>query len=241
MRYAIFSDVHGNIEALDAVIQSLRTESIEQYFCLGDIVGYGANPEECIEAVQRLPALSIAGNHDWAVLEKIDVRHFNSAAREAVFWTRRHLSESGKAFLQSLELLHTNDEVILAHGTLQHPGEFLYLLDLGQAGATFRLMDRQVCFIGHTHIPQVIIECRGKASLEKPGEVRTVSGCRYIINVGSVGQPRDRDPRAAYCIYDTETQALSIRRVDYPIEKAQQKISQSGLPNSLASRLAEGV
>lgn len=240
MRYGIFSDIHGNLEAMEAVIYAFEKEVIDRYCCVGDIVGYSANPHECIEIVKNLKAACVAGNHDWAVVDKTDIRYFNPMAKEAIYWTRLHASREDMAFLDGLGLIFKSEEFILAHGTLQEPSFFYYLTDEMQAGAMFRLMDRNVAFVGHSHIPGIFIQIQNHVECLPAFDVQLAQGCKYIVNTGSVGQPRDGNPMATYCIFDTAAGTISIKRVNYDIESAQKKILKMHLPPFLASRLAVG-
>lgn len=241
MRYGIFSDVHGNLQALEAVLRAYRKERIDGYFFAGDVVGYGANPHECIQVINDLGAVCIAGNHDWAVIGKIDTWYFNSIAKEAVLWTKQKSSQQDFDFLNKLKLVEKSKDFILVHGTLQEPSYFHYLADERQAEVMFRLMDRDVCFVGHSHVPGVFIKNqKGQIRYFSSQEVKLEEGFRYIVNVGSVGQPRDNNPMAAYCIFDTEEKVVLIKRANYDVEEAQQRILSAGLPAFLASRLAQG-
>lgn len=240
MRYGIFSDIHGNLEAFEAVLSGLANEAIDAYLCVGDIVGYGANPGECIGRVLDLRAVSIAGNHEYGVLGKIDLAYFNPHAADAIVWTQNHLDRGRQDFLKTLPLDFKNEDLIMVHGTLQKPGMFIYLITFSEAAETFKLMTRKVCFVGHTHVPVIIQEQDFNIHRAKSFSITMEPQCKYIINVGSVGQPRDRNPKAAYCIYDTDLNTVDIKRVSYPIEEAQAKIRNAGLPESLATRLAEG-
>ncbi len=240
MRYGIFSDVHANWEALTAVIRAFEKEGIDHYFCAGDIVGYGANPQECIDLIQKLNADCVAGNHDWAVVDKFDTDNFNHAAKQAIFWTKEHVRVGDRDFLKYLPLIFKNNDLILVHGTLPFPQNFEYLLYGDQVQEMFNAMERSLCFIGHTHVPQIIFQQEGKVRLWDASDIKIGPQSKYIVNVGSVGQPRDGNPMAAYCIYDTAQREISIRRVNYAIAAAHQKIIQAGLPRILADRLSEG-
>ena len=153
MRYGIFSDIHAILEALEAVVRALQKESVDSYFCVGDVVGYGANPHECIEIVRDLSIPCVAGNHDWAVVDRVDTRYFNPLAKTAVDWTKDSISPSDKKFLENLKLVYKNDDFILAHASLHEALYFHYLREEEEARKTFAVMDLSVCFIGHTHIP----------------------------------------------------------------------------------------
>jgi len=240
MRYGILSDIHSNLEALQAVLRLYKEEGVEDFFCLGDIVGYGANPKECLDIVRDLKVVCVAGNHDWAVSGRLNPIYFNPVAKEAIFWTQKQLSSEDKDFLKSLELIFKNDDLIMVHGTLSEPERFHYMVYVSQAEAMFHLMDRGVCFIGHTHAPQVIIQKGEEAQRLDELKVEIQMGQKYIINVGSGGQPRDGNSMAAYCIYDTDTRVIEVKRAPYDIKTAQEKILESGLPVSLAERLAVG-
>jgi predicted phosphodiesterase len=240
MRYGILADIHGNLEALQTVFGLYKEESIEDFLCLGDIVGYGANPKECLDIIREMKAVCVAGNHDWAVSGRLDPAYFNPAAKEAVFWTQKQLSSKDIDFLKNLELIFKNDDLILAHGTLSEPEHFHYMLSMSQAYETFCLMDRNTCFIGHSHCPQIIIQGGEEIRCSDMLKAEVDSGHKYIINVGSVGQPRDGNSMAAYCVYDTEAHAVEVRRTPYDIKTAQKKILAAGLPVSLAARLAIG-
>jgi len=240
MRYGIFSDVHSNLEAMEAVLQAFRKEKVDRYFCVGDIVGYGANPHECIEIVKDLKAPCVAGNHDWAVVDRVDTRYFNPIAKMAVSWTKDSISPDDKAYLENLRLVDKTDDFIIVHGTLQEALYFHYLTEEGQAKAMFGLMDRDVCFVGHTHVPGVFVQKKQQVAYMLYSKITLDGHAKYIVNVGSVGQPRDGNPMACYCVYDTEEKTVAIKRVNYNVEEAQRKIIDVGLPPFLASRLAAG-
>ena len=264
MRYGIFSDVHSNLEALRAVIDAYQREHIDRYLCIGDIVGYAANPLECIQLIKGLNAGIVAGNHDWGSGGKFDLEYFNPSAKEALVWTSGILSGSDKDFLCGLPLTHEEENFVLAHGSLDRPQEFRYLNNHEAAFADFAVLKKQICFIGHTHRPGVFVELEDnlfygvgkyktflttenrlkviaqRFSCKASGILQLEGRKRYIVNVGSVGQPRDRDPRAAYVIYDTDQKAVELKRITYDISAVQEKILNAGLPDFFASRLAEG-
>lgn len=240
MRYGILSDIHSNLEALRTVVDLTQKEGVEKFLCLGDIVGYGANPTECLDVIRELRAVCVAGNHDWAVAGKLSAESFNLVAKEAAYWTREQLSKEDIRFLSGLELVYKNDHCILVHGTLSKPERFRYMMYMSEAEETFCLMERNICFIGHTHAPQTIIRQGEAARCSDVFKVKINPENKYIINVGSVGQPRDGNPMAAYGIYDTDTHVVEIKRTPYDIERAQAKILEAGLPVSLAERLAVG-
>ncbi|MCK4422299.1 metallophosphoesterase family protein [candidate division WOR-3 bacterium] len=241
MIYAIISDIHGNLEAFQRVLQEIHSNrEVEKIICLGDIVGYGADPEKCIDLTRRYSDIIIAGNHDFAVAEKTDITSFNSIAREAVLWTRKILSPDYITFLKNLPLSSTIDDMHLVHGSLDNPDQWRYLTSIDDAQIDFYLMEKDILFIGHSHIPFIFEEKDEKIRIITDCEVNLSKDARYIINPGSIGQPRDLDPRASFAIYDSSTCRLRIIRMDYDISLAQSKIREAGLPLILAERLSIG-
>ncbi len=240
MRYGIFSDVHSNLEALEAVLDSLARDRPDELLCAGDIVGYAADPAECVARVRQSVSHAVCGNHDWAVAGKMNPEWFNSFARSVVEWTAARLGGEGKAYLGNLPLCWSDGRVTLVHGSLDKPEEFHYVLDGDAARACLGLQATPVAFIGHTHVPGFFLQEKEGISFVPGAECRVRSGQKLLVNVGSVGQPRDRDPRAAYCLYDTESRLAVIKRVPYDIPKAQEKIRSAGLPVFLAERLTAG-
>lgn len=240
MRYAVFSDVHSNLEAFEAVLKEFKGLNIDRYLFLGDIVGYGADPKKCIQLLKQLDTLSVAGNHDWAAVGMTDIDYFNEAARAAVLWTRENIAESDRLFLSGLELVKSEKKCRIVHGTLSHPEEFDYMVDGYRAMKTFYLLGEKICFVGHSHVPGVFTEDEEKISYQEPAVLRLEENKRYIVNDGSVGQPRDSDPRACFCVYDEEALKIEFKRVAYDISAAQKKILAGGLPRTLAERLKAG-
>lgn len=240
MRYGIFSDVHGSLEALQAVMKAYKKEAIDKYLCAGDIVGYGADPIECIKLVRESEPVIVAGNHDWAAAGKMGLEYFNPYAKEAVKWTQKQLGREELKYLKDLKLLRQEQNLTLVHGTLYEPGDFHYVYDIYSAGRTIELCSAQICIIGHSHIPFIITSKGPELKFIDKLQTKIDSDIKYIINAGSVGQPRDNDPRACFCVYDTESQIFQIKRIEYDIKKAQAKILKAGLPEILATRLAEG-
>lgn len=220
MRYALFSDIHGNLEAYEAAEEALAKENVEKKICIGDIVGYGANPDVCIEKTRKLTPFVVCGNHDWASAGLCDTTYFNQYAKEAALWTSRVLSEEHKKYLKDLKLLHKEDGFMTVHGSLNRPEEFEYISDTYTAQITFRIMDFQICFVGHSHVAGIFYETNSGRVGYTPGpKIKVEKTKKYIVNVGSVGQPRDFDPRAGYCIYDDEKGTIEIKRVGYDIKK----------------------
>lgn len=248
MRYAVLSDIHSNIEALEAVLAEAAKAEVQHYLCTGDLVGYGADPSACLARLRSLPITIVAGNHDWACVGKVDAAYFNRYARAAVEWTRERLSFTDLAFLRSLRAKHEERLFTLVHGTLRAPEKFDYLLDVAQALETALIAKTPLCFVGHTHLP-VVIEVdparhQVRRVLETPAELQHVpldwERAKYVINPGSVGQPRDGEPRASFGVLDTDGRWLDILRVPYDVATTQRKIREAGLPALLADRLAVG-
>lgn len=250
MRYAVLSDIHANLEALTAVMDALATSRIDRYLCLGDVVGYGADPSACVERLQRANTLIIGGNHDLACIGKLQLGWFNDAAKAALVWTRDQLSFTDLDVLRRWPLKAAEGLFTLVHGTLRHPERFEYLVDVAQAVDTMQLCPTLMCLLGHTHLACVIEYDRTQRRLMRvlttASELSEVAfqddpqATRYVVNPGSVGQPRDGDPRAGYAIIDTDLRHISVHRVPYDIERAQRKILDAGLPAFLADRLAAG-
>jgi len=243
VRLLVLSDVHANLEALQAVLEDAPAHDAVIY--LGDLVGYGPNPNECVECVQSLPGLvALVGNHDLAALGQADLDAFNPIAQEAALWTGRTLTNRSRDFLAGLGATTWSDDYFLAHGSPREP-IWEYLERDGQARTSFGLFTQPVCFVGHTHVPRILEEGRNGGGSVPPARAgRHVAVCgrpRLIINPGGVGQPRDGDPRAAYGLWDTDAGEFQFRRVPYRVAEAQKKILDAGLPESLAYRLAAGL
>ncbi len=242
MRYAIFSDIHSNLEALEAVFNAYRTESIDKYLCVGDVVGYAADPKECIKRIEDLAIVTVAGNHDWATVDLFPLNYFNELAYEAIFWTSQSIDDNARYFLKSLKLIYKNKDLTLVHGTLDNPHDFNYMTDGYIAEETFRLMETNICFVGHSHVAGIFIKDKNERIIyHQEDNIDVKEDNRYIVNVGSVGQPRDGNPRAAYCIYDTDSRKLWIKRVSYDMNTARKKIVDAGLPKFLGDRLLVGM
>jgi len=245
IRYAILSDVHGNLEALTAVLADATAEGARAILCLGDLVGYGADPVACVEQVAERAVAVVAGNHEHGALGLLDLGWFNPAARAAALWTRDRLDADHGRYLEQLALRTTLEEATLVHASPRRPEEWDYLISAQDGFEAFGDFDTRLCFVGHSHRPGWW--SLGSSGREHVGHgspartrLRLLDGRRYIVNVGSVGQPRDRDPRAAYAIWDRDERTVTIRRVDYDYRTAAQKIVAAGLPRFLADRLADG-
>ena len=240
MKYAILSDIHANIDALESVLAHARTEGCEQFVCLGDVVGYNANPAECVAKIREMEMPCILGNHDEYSAKDIDLSSFNPVAAEAVVWTREQLTPEDRQWLAALRYVRLVDSFTIVHATMDGPRQWGYVQDKMAAAASFTYQSTPICFHGHTHVPLAFMSEGGKVHGGTYNCVQVEQGKKYFINVGSVGQPRDSDPRAAYVIYDDTEKRIDLQRVEYDIESAQAKIRAAGLPDRLAERLALG-
>jgi predicted phosphodiesterase len=238
MKIAIISDIHSNLDALKAVSRDIEIECVDQIWCLGDIVGYGAYPNECIKWVEENASKTVLGNHELGVLSMADLDQFNPYARETIVWTKKTLSDESVDFLSSLSLQAFTDNCQLVHDTPDNPGSMVYITDERLAYKALISQKRRICFFGHTHIPATFKLTSAGAETIKNRTLLALSG-RYLINPGSVGQPRDRNPDASYIIFDGER--VSFKRVPYDTKKAAKSIIEAGLPEFLAARLLVGV
>ncbi len=244
MRIGIISDVHANLIALERALQAMGP--VDRLWCLGDVVGYGPDPNECIELLLAQPNLEVCltGNHDWAALGKIDLADFNIEARKAVLWTREQLTQSSFQFLRERPgRVELNQEFTLAHASPREP-IWEYITNTATARANFSHFETAVCLVGHTHVPLIhSLNSDGLVREQIPKEHQRLNlrdGQRFIVNPGSVGQPRDSDPRAAFAIWDSEHGTFEFRRVEYDIEATQQRMLAALLPSRLIVRLSYG-
>ncbi len=242
MIYGVISDIHGNLEALLATLESIKSykKKIDKIICLGDIVGYGADPGECIRITREISDVILAGNHDFAVCEQTSIEAFNAYARAAVLWSRDALNEDEINFLKDLPLIYGEKSTDFVHSSLHRPESWRYLSGTPDTYIDFQIMEKNVLFVGHTHVP-VIFENEGmEVKRLNSSELFLNPNKKYIINPGSVGQPRDRDQRASFSIFDLENKSIETIRVEYDIKEAQRKILNAGLPEVLANRLSYG-
>ena len=239
MKYAVISDVHSNLEALETACAEIKKRGVDQIICLGDVVGYGANPSECLKLVRQISKEIIMGNHDLAV-EDLELRtYFNDWAREAIEWTDAHLSGDEKREIRDFTpiVIDRKRDVTWTHGSVHEPEEFHYLFRESDARPSFKVLETNFCFFGHTHIPSLFEAGSEDGWYLTAGSYQLVKGKRYLINPGSVGQPRDRNPKLSLAFFDSDEVALEIVRLDYDNQKAAQKIRKAGLPAYLADRL----
>lgn len=244
MRTAFISDIHANVDALDVVLEDIKGQEVDRIVCLGDIVGYGPQPNECVKKVREVSKHTVVGNHDHAALGRMDTLGFNEYARAAADWTAAALDDDSTKFLGDLPLTVVLDEMLLVHASPLEPERWTYVLSYQEAKRQFEAFTERLCFIGHSHLPVVIEKVADEiVALEFPENIplRLHKDRRYIVNVGSVGQPRDRDPRCGYAWYDDEMDAAMLRRLEYPVQNVQKKILEAKLPPFLAQRLADGV
>ena len=241
MRYLIISDIHANLPALEAVFAD--APPYDEIWCLGDLVGYGPDPNECIERMQELPHTSLVGNHDWAVLGKLDLGGFNVDARIANMWAQSELTPAAREYLSELPVRTERDGFCLVHGSPREP-VWEYVLDTSVAYPNFQHFSTTVCLLGHSHIPLVFVldEQRRRCDPLFPPlfEPLSLGPRRMILNPGSVGQPRDGDPRASYAMLDTDDMTLEFRRVTYPVEIVQERMRARDLRRRLIARLEFG-
>ena len=239
MKYAIIADIHANLEALEVVLADAKQVQCTHYACLGDVVGYNANPKECLEIIRQMNIPCVKGNHDEYCSTDQDLEGFNPQAAEAVNWTRRQLNAEDRTWLKDLKHLRMIGHFTLVHATLDVPQRWGYVFDKLAAAASFTYQNTSVCFFGHTHVPVAFIRdnvIRGGTY----SKFKVEPGRKYFINVGSVGQSRDGVAKATYVVYDLEEGTIELRRLDYDIPATQAKIRAAGLPERLAERLAHG-
>ena len=239
MRYAVIADIHANLEALEVVLADSREQKCTHYCCVGDVVGYNANPKECLDIVRAMGMPVVKGNHDEYCSSEEDLEGFNPHAAEAVNWTRKQLSTEDRQWLRDLKYVRLVASFSMVHATLDGPQRWGYVFDKLAAAASFTYQNTAVCFFGHTHVPVAFV----RDSVVRGGtysKFKTEPGKKYFVNVGAVGQPRDGNPKCGYVIYDLNDGTVELRRLDYDIEKAQKKIMAAGLPQRLADRLTLG-
>lgn len=234
---AVISDIHSNLEALQSVFDFLKKSRIKKIFCTGDLVGYGPNPNEVIELIRSENIPACLGNHDAAVIERTDITYFNEYAREAVIWTRKHITRDNLLYLMKLPYFFVENGWRFVHSSPEDPDQWYYIQTRYDAEFAMSAFEETICFIGHTHRPVIFSE-KGKQNYDN--SVELVRGEKYIINVGSVGQPRDGDPRATVMIFDEEKYIASYARIGYDVDRVRIKIYQAGLPEYLGERLRYG-
>jgi predicted phosphodiesterase len=241
VKLGIVSDIHANLEALEAVVDALQDKGATRFVCCGDIVGYGPDPNRCVEIVRELGCVSVAGNHDYGVAGQAPLAGFNAAACRAALWTRPLLTEPNRLFLASLPLTAGEGQLLIVHSSPSAPETWEYVLTVREAAHEIDHCAAGICVVGHSHQPFAVERLPGgQARLVRQRPFLLRSDARYFINAGSVGQPRDGDPRACGLLYDDDTRTMVCLRVPYDIPAVQAKIRAAGLPEHLAARLATG-
>ncbi len=242
MRIGIFSDVHGNSEALEVVLNALQTDGVDVIYCLGDLVGYGPDPNQCVEMVLEAADSVLMGNHDFAALGSMPMTDFNIFAKQAMEWTRSVLSPQSIERLSGLPFYMTGNGATWVHSSPEDPEAWEYIISMGDAFCSFKSLDTSLCFVGHSHVPGIFTQDEnGDVDICETPQMIIDENKRYIINVGSVGQPRDGDNRACCGVLDTEEKLYILNRVPYPIDTVQEKMEKVQLPPFLIDRLSTGI
>ena len=240
MKYAILGDIHSNLEALEAVLQDAEQRGVTHYVCTGDIVGYNADPKACLKIIRKLKCAVVQGNHDYYAGWNESVELFTPMAQRSIYWTRKQLTPLDRKYLRELPLVQDIEDFTLVHSSLSNPARWNYIFRENAAESSFRNQFSNICFFGHTHVPLAFV---AEGPTIEQGFYETLKidpECKYLINVGSVGQPRDRNPLAAYALYDPEARTVTLRRVEYDITEVQNKVRRAGLPFRNALRLDFG-
>ena len=239
MKYAILGDIHANLPALEAVLADAKAQGVTNFACLGDIVGYNANPTECLNTIRDMKCPVVRGNHDHYCSHSDSLEAFHPLAANVVDWTRKQLSEVDQDWLRATKFVESVETFTIVHSTLDTPKSWAYVFDKLEAEANFNYQVTSLCFYGHTHVPMAF----EKTDTIRCGlytKLKIMAGRKYLINAGSVGQPRDGDPRAAYVVFDMVENVIELRRIEYDIALTQKRLRDSGLPERLAARLAVG-
>ncbi len=241
MLCALISDIHGNLEALTAVLRDVEHFHVDAIHCLGDVIGYGPDPGPCVELVNTTCDIKLMGNHEQAACGMLSVETYNPAARKSALWTIEQLSDAHFDMIRRYRIDAHRENMYLVHASPYHPDEWRYILSPEEALLAFSCFEEQICFNGHTHLPVIFSESpNGDPRLRVGHSFMPDEHTRYIVNIGSVGQPRDKDPRACYALYDSTEEEIIYRRVEYDIKTAQQKMEAADLPEVLITRLSQG-
>lgn len=235
MRFAIISDIHSNLEALEKAFEIIEKKNIDEIVCLGDLVGYGASPNECVELTRKRTSHVLLGNHDQAAFDLSQTEHFNRHARTAAYWTNQTLTQENLEYLKALPLQCTLGDLTFVHASPKEPSQWEYVFSAHEAKSNFEYFRTRLCLIGHTHIPGIFPENL------KTQKSRLSSDNRYIINVGSIGQPRDGNWRLSFGLFDTSAWTYELIRSEYDVQAASEKIVAADLPRFLADRLLVGI
>lgn len=244
MKFLILSDIHSNFDALKSVLDFVKKNyqnDFPEFICLGDVVGYGAEPNECLDTVFSLTERILLGNHECGVLGKTNIGFFNYSAKESILWTKKVIKKEYFEKLKKLNYTFSLEEFKFSHSTFQNPSYWNYITSIYEAEDEFDYQDFKILFIGHTHIPVVYEKNEDNVKIIQPKDLKIEKKSRYIINVGSVGQPRDGDSRSSFVLFDTENMVVKFHRVEYDIKSAMKKINDRKLPRILADRLEKGL
>ncbi len=237
--YAVLGDIHSNLDALTVVLEDAAAHGANAFVCVGDVVGYNANPSECLEKIREIGAVACRGNHDHYCAHDECLEDFHPLAANVIDWTRKQLSSDQLQYLKSLDYYVRASGFTVVHSTLDMPEKWGYVFDSLEANAHFNYQSTSLCFHGHTHVP-LVFEMSSRARRLPADRLKLALGVKYFVNVGSVGQPRDGNPDASYVLYHMENREIEFRRLKYDVAKAQEKVRKVGLPERLAERLALG-
>ena len=241
MKIALISDIHGNLEALVSVLKHIEKLRVDEIHCLGDVVGYGCNPIECLNLIEENAQVKLMGNHEYAILGNISTDSYTAIAKISTKWTHRILTDREFSIISDFKMRHSFDDILMVHASPYKDDYWRYILTPEEAYKTFESISENICFYGHSHIPMIFTESSNGLPRKQVGhDFDPFEESRYLVNVGSVGQPRDNDPRACFVIFDTENQEIKYHRVEYDINKAQSKMTNAKLPEMLINRLAVG-
>lgn len=241
MRAAIISDIHGNLEAFTQALKLIEERNVDTIWCLGDVVGYGPDPVECLKVARENCSVILMGNHDAVVVGKEDVTRFNRVARLAALWTAMQLSEQDKRYISELPYIHRYYDAFLVHGAPFEPQMFHYILTMREAMFNFECFREKIAFIGHSHRPIVFTDDDDAHPIRGAVKFQLDENLRYIVNVGSVGQPRDGNSNPCFVIFDSGEKSIEYIRFNYPLKLTQKKIDKAGLPHFLSERLEKGL
>ncbi|MEA1980050.1 MAG: metallophosphoesterase family protein [candidate division Zixibacteria bacterium] len=241
MKFALISDIHGNLEALTAVLKDIEKNKVDTIHCLGDVIGYGCDPVACLNIVNKNCEIKLMGNHEHLLLGLYSMDKCNSAAKTSHEWTSKQLSDHELALIEKFQIKSIYEGCLLVHASPLKPEEWRYIVNSQQAELAFDSMDENFCFFGHSHLPMIFVENKDKPPRQVVGhDIIMDPDYRYLVNVGSVGQPRDNDPRASYVIVDTDEWEVLFKRVEYDIATAQSKMKKATMPELLVERLLVG-
>ncbi|HUV31066.1 MAG TPA: metallophosphoesterase family protein [Acidobacteriota bacterium] len=241
MRCALISDIHANLEALQTVFRDIDEQHLDRVHCLGDVIGYGCNPVECLNLVVRHCDIKLLGNHEYVALGLLDWSHLNKVARDSMAWTVSQLDDRELAQLADFELDATIHGAYLVHASPRQPDQWHYIMTISEAKGSFECFPQQTAFFGHSHVPHIYSAYPDGTYGSKVGhDFNPDPEGRYLVNVGSVGQPRDNDPRSSYVIYDSKQQEIIFRRVEYDVGLTQKKMKEASIHKMLADRLVVG-